>query len=199
MTGFDWGAYSVAMGLYYPIVGILADELFREVVSTRPSLAYRVLHTTETTHFRVLYSRTGLGSTTPSSDDIRIVVANDMREPSTISPASHAVQAALQRFSLDSRFIRVGLDVELRNELEVGIDQVRFWGDYREAFSGLDYRLSFDHYITSVHAFQRFGDFVALRGYLNYFGRYYERTANGDHRSPEARDFSLGVAIEFVL
>lgn len=199
MTGLDWGAYSAAVGLYYPIVAIMADGLFRELVSPSPSLAYRVLRVTEDTRFRVTYSRTALGAGGPGSEDIRIVLVQDMREPSVISAQSRAAQATLQRFSLDARFLRAGLDVSLRNALELGVDQVRFQGDYREAFPDRDFELHFVHDVTSLHAFQQFGDFVGLRAYLNYFNRRYEQTADGERRNPDAQDFSLVIAIEFVL
>jgi hypothetical protein len=147
----------------------------------------------------LLYSQTSLGSNDPTGDDIQIVVADDLRNPSTISPESKQIADSLRAFSLDTRFLRAGVDFDLRNELQIGIDQVLFSGEYSETFPDSNYRLDFEHRITALHALQGFGDFAALRFQLNYFDRIYHDRADGTERSPRYQRFSLTVAIEFVL
>jgi hypothetical protein len=199
LTGIELASYSASLGYYYPLFGIYANGLFREVLSPRSSLIYRLLYTDEHRQFRLLYSQTSLGSNDPTGDDIQIVVADDLRNPSTISPESKQIADSLRAFSLDTRFLRAGVDFDLRNELQIGIDQVLFSGEYSETFPDSNYRLDFEHRITALHALQGFGDFAALRFQLNYFDRIYHDRADGTERSPRYQRFSLTVAIEFVL
>jgi hypothetical protein len=87
----------------------------------------------------------------------------------------------------------------VNREVTVGVDQVYFAGTYRERVAGGRYTLDYEHHVTALHGYQRFGEYAALHGYLNYFDRRYRGVDGDDTESPRYRRFSLTVAIEFNL
>ena len=199
LTGFDWRAFSIAVGYYYPVFALNSAGVFREVLSTRSSPITRFLYTTKENGFRLLFAETRLGSRHPDGDDIQLITSEEMRNPSIISPASKELAQSLEKFQLSSQFLRGGWERDFGGGLEAGLDQVLLRGKYREWFPESSNRLRYRHDITSLHASQGFGAFVALKMHLNYFSRVYETRSNGERRRPDYRNVSLTVAIEFVL
>ena len=199
LTGMDWGPYTFSAGYYYPLTGLYGGGRFREVLSTSPSTLWRLLYTTPHLQTRLLYSATLLGSKTPTGEDIQLIEAAEMRSVGAVSAESLGLVDQLQRFSLDSRFLRLGGDWDLPYELQVGVDQILFEGVYREYFEDGFYRVNYLHHVTSVHVGQSFSSFVALRAYLNAFQRHYESHAETGRDDRAYQDLSFTVAIEFVL
>ncbi|MDH4249066.1 MAG: hypothetical protein OEW39_14775, partial [Deltaproteobacteria bacterium] len=199
LTGLDWGPFSASAGYQYPVLGIQGNGVFREVLSTHASPIYRLMHTTSNTQLRLIFSPTTLGSNQPQREDIQLIKAQEMQEPANQTPASQELARSLEQFSLHSRFLRAGFDYEWNEELEVGLDQVLLKGSYQEVLATLPYHLDFEHRVTALHIFQQFGNYVALRGHVNWFNLTYRSRFEGRGVSQGYKKFSLTVAIEFVL
>ncbi|MDH5753441.1 MAG: hypothetical protein OEZ59_13605, partial [Deltaproteobacteria bacterium] len=199
LTGVEYASYSFSGGYYYPLTGVYANGLFREVLSPRAVPIYRAMYITEESRFRLLFSQTRHGGRDPTGDDIRLIRASEMQNPTVFSLESMLLLELLESFRFRSRFFRAGLDMELGREFEAGLDYIDMKGEYRESFPGSDFALGFDHGVTSLHFFQGFGTQVALKGHFNYFERYYNSRTSRGVKNRYYHHFSMTVAIEFVL
>ncbi len=198
-TGVDWGAYSLSAGYYYPLFGIQANGIFRELLSESASTIIKAQYTAEDYKFQAILSKIDLGSNSPSSDNINMIYADEMSLGSSRTERSKLLETQIESFSLDSGFLRLNLDLDLTPEARIGISEVIILGDYRETISGVNYKLRFDHYVTSINVHQDFGDSVALKGYLNYFLRNYHSQLDQTKKQDEESAFSFSVAVEFIL
>jgi len=140
-----------------------------------------------------------LGSEQPQPEDIVLIKAQEMQTLGMVSPESILLGSLLTRFSLRSRFLRMGFDYDFSETLEVGLDQVVLRGEYREVLAGQPFAMDYNHQATSLHMVQQFSNYVALRGHLNLFNLDYRTRVNGVGGNLNDLKFSLTVAIEFVL
>ena len=199
LTGLEWGAHSVSMGFFHPILGIHGINIFREVLFPNPTLIGRYLYTTEHSSYRLLYAAPRHGSDHPTPQDIRLATHTDMLLPGILSQESAFLQSGIQWFSVGSDFIRAGVNLDLNKELEFRVDGVVLSGTYHEWLRARYYRLDFQHYVVSTGFIQRFGERVALVGDLNYFQRQYQTESREYNGSRISRRFSLVGTIRFAL
>ncbi len=115
------------------------------------------------------------------------------------SDASQALYGAMESFSLHSQFLRFNFDWNADKELRFRISEVVFRGDYEEVVSGNKFRLTYDQLVTSFRVQQEFGDFVSLKGILNYFIREYHSKSTQHDKKTGEKKVSFAVAVEFVL
>ena len=199
LTGFEWDAYSISGGYYYPLIGIQGDLIFRELLSPNPMPIGSIQYTTPTTKYRLLISFINLKSNEPSVKNIKLIYADEMVQAGTASQSSAALYDKMSSFELRGQFLRFNLDLDISDDIHFGLSQVIFSGDYEETVSGSLYQLSYDQFITAARIQQEFGSFVSLKGFLNYFIReYHSKSTQHDKRTGEKK-ISLVVAIEFII
>ncbi|MBU2644656.1 hypothetical protein KKI24_08115 [bacterium] len=198
-TGLEWGPYSVSAGYYYPLFGIQGNGIFRELPSDSASPIVKLQYTGPDFKVNLVGSIITMGSEDPDAENINLIYADEMSLASSRTGRSTLLETQIERFSFDSSFVRLNLDVDLTPEASLGISEVVILGDYAETISGVPYRLRFDHFITSVNVQQEFGENVALKGYLNYYLRNYHSQLSQHKSNHEENRFSFSVAIEFIL
>jgi len=199
LTGLEWGAYSASVGYYYPIFGLQANGIFRELLSDSATTMYKLQYTSEDFKFNLVASGVSMGSEEGNAQNIKVIYANEMSQLISRTQRSILLETQLEQFSFDSSFVRLNLDIDLTPEARIGISEVIILGDYQETIAGTPYKLKFDHYVTSVSLQQDFGDNVALKGYLNYFLRNYHSQSDQNKNKHDESKFSFSLAIEFIL
>lgn len=199
LTGIEWGAYSLSAGYYYPLFGIQANGIFRELPAQGASTILKAQYTKSDYRIQVIAAPIDMGSGNPNSNNINLIYADEMTLKSSRTQRSQDLEEQIERFRFEGGFMRVNLDLDLTAEVRMGISEVIILGDYDETVSGLDYRLDFNHLVTSVNLHQNFGENVSLRGYLNYFMRQYRTQLQQDKRNHEEGKFSFSVAVEFIF
>lgn len=199
MTGFDLGPYSFAGGLFYPVMAVQGNEIFREILSEKFSPIGVFKYTTDETRTEAILSVINLDSTNPSEDNIKLILAEEMSNQVNLSQASSSLIDQIESFDLDSSFLRINYEQAFKDDLILGLSEVLLQGRYQERMQGEDYRLNFQHLVTSVNMNQVFGDYVALKARLNYFIRQYRSETMTNSAESSDNQFSFSLAIEFFL
>ena len=199
VTGFDLGPYSFSGGLFYPLIAIQGNDVFREVLSEKFSPLGIFKYTTEKTRTETVFSWIQLDSTLPSENNIKLILSEEMSNQVNLSSTSSSLLTQLESFDLDSGFLRINHEQNLDDALSVGISEVLFQGRYRERLSGQDFELHFDQLVSSVHMKQVFGDYVALKARLNYYIRNYRSEMSETSGQSSEKKLSFTLAIEFFL
>jgi len=199
ITGFDLGPYSFAGGLFYPVMAVQGNEIFREILSEKFSPIGVFKYTTDETRTEAILSVINLDSTNPSEDNIKLILAEEMSNQVNLSQASSSLIDQIESFDLDSSFLRINYEQAFKDDLILGLSEVLLQGRYQERMQGEDYRLNFQHLVTSVNMNQVFGDYVALKARLNYFIRQYRSETMTNSAESSDNQFSFSLAIEFFL
>lgn len=199
MTGLEWGPYSFSAGYYYPVTGMQANGIFREILSEKSMPIISLKYTTADSDLQFLFSDIRAGSTSPSKDSIKLIYAEEMAAGTTMTEASKNLVDQLDQFDYHARFFRLNYDHSLNEEILLGLSGVILLGNYEETLAGADYKLDYRQYITSARIQQEFGDYVALKGYLNYFIRQYHSKSSDHDDNLEENKFSFTVLVEFIL
>ncbi len=199
LTGLEWGPYSVSGGYYYPIIGIQANGIFREILSEQSMPAVNLKYTTHDVGFQLMFSDVNIKSDSPTDSSLKLIYAEEMAQGTILTEASKELIYQLDSFDLKSRMARFNFDLNIHEELTVGFSEVIMMGDYEEVISGEEFEFDYTHYITSLRAQQEFGDYVSLKGYLNYFIRQYQSKTTLNDEKTENNKFSFTVVVEFIL
>lgn len=199
LTGLERGAWSISIGYYYPLFGIQANGLFREILSGNGSPILKAKYTTADQSISIVGSQVSLGSNNPNNDHINLIYAEEMSLESTITAQSRLLIEQLESFQFDSTFIRVNFDMDVGNELKLGLSEVVLQGNYQETIFSSRYALGFNNYITSINLHQGFGDNVALNAHVNLFIRNYDSQSATRDEKTEENKFSFTLAVEFIL
>ncbi len=199
LTGADYHEYSLSGGFYYPVYGILGHTVFREVFPQGSSPIIRFQRTTQNSLLRVIYSQTRIEVDSPDSDDIALIQANEMSGGAPMSESSLELIDNLESFDLRSQFLRLDFDYDITNEINLGISEIIFQGDYAETFSGEDYALDFRHIVSSLSLKQDFSDYITLKSSLNYFIRNYNYESENETDDSNESKVSFAISIEFLL
>ncbi|MBT4088731.1 MAG: hypothetical protein HOE30_09580 [Deltaproteobacteria bacterium] len=199
LTGLERGPYSASVGYYYPLFGIQANGIFRELLSESAATIYKLQYTGKDFKFNLVASGIAMGSEDANAENIKLIYADEMSQVISRTEQSKLLETQLERFNFNSSFMRLNFDIDLTPEARIGISEVVILGDYRETISATSYKLRFNHFVTSISLQQEFGDNVALKGYLNYFLRNYDSQLDQIKSRHEESKFSFSVAIEFIL
>ncbi|MBT4526675.1 MAG: hypothetical protein HOC24_09000 [Deltaproteobacteria bacterium] len=199
LTGVDWHEYSLSGGFYYPIFGILGNDIFREVLSSQASPIVKFQYTTESQRLAFIYSQTDISQSDPSGNDIKLINASEMGNYSSMSDDSEQLINHLNSFSMESSFIRINYDFQITDEFNIGWDNVLFSGIYDEKIDSEAYQVKYHHLITSVHATKSFSEYLSLTSKINYYFRNYETTQANEHEKSDQNGLSFAIAIEFII
>ena len=113
VTGFDLGPYSFSGGLFYPLIAIQGNEIFREVKSEKSSPVGIYKYTTDLSHTEVVLSSIKLSSQDPSEEEIKLILAEEMSNEVNLSTTSTNLKDQLEFFDLDSYFLRINYEQDL--------------------------------------------------------------------------------------
>ncbi|MBF0236433.1 MAG: hypothetical protein HQM12_01910 [SAR324 cluster bacterium] len=199
MTGIDWGAWSFSGGGFYPVIGIHGNDIFREVLATQAAPVFRLQHTRETLKFRGIMSLITNDVKSPGRENIQLIHSHEFQDFNLISPESIALSQSLEKFSLDAQFVRAGFDWEVNEEIHWGMDQIGLTGTYHDEFPEARNSITFSNLTTSAYLQHRFGNYVTLTGYLNYFLRHYSYQFNQKKGTFDEAPYSLMAAVSFFL
>ena len=195
LTGVEFQEYSFSAGFYYPVFGIVANEMFREITSTKSSPMVRFMHVTKDLSVRVIYSWTHLNSNSPSEDGMGIVASQELP---TFSPNSELLDF-LNMYDLETEYLRVNINYDITDELNIGISEVVFQGEYKENFFAEDYKLDFLHFTSSLSIRQGFSEYTAIKAEVNHFLKYNDYISGGITGDSDENEISVLLSIEFFL
>lgn len=198
LSGIDYGPYSVAAGVFYPIFGIYADGYFRELLASQSSLMMKLQYMNAKSTWRLIYSGISRSKDSPTEEDALVSLSTEMRGGAA-PPARSAIQDQLGSFDLKANFVRFGVEHEWSKELKGGLDEVLLIGTYEEDLAGSTNEIKFNQYTTAFFIQQQFGNYVALQLDLNLFLRRFDVTTDGDKDTQESRKPSGSMTLEFML
>ena len=199
LTGFEWGPYSILGGYYYPIIGLQGNGFFRELLAEQSIPIASFKYTAANTRLQLTLADIRLQSNNPTDSQIKLIYASEMAQATALSASSTALIGQLDDFSLHSQMLRFNVDLDLNKEVQLGLSEVVFNGAYTETLQNQRYSLTYNQYITSARLQQEFGDYVALKIYLNYFIRQYHSQANSHDEKTGENKVSMAVVVEFIL
>ena len=199
LTGFERGPYSISVGYLYPLFGIQANGIFREILSGNGFPIIKFKYTTGSKHISAVASQFNIGVSQPREAHIRLIYAEEMPEQTTMTPQSQLLAQQIEEFKFNSLYLRLNLVTDLGDEMTLAFSEVILQGRYDETISGSDYSLGFNSYITSINLHQGFGDNVALNAYFNLFIRNYDSQSATTDEKKEEHNLSFTLAVEFIL
>ena len=199
LTGVDYGAYSFAFGVYYPIFGLGGNGVFREILADRAVPISRFLYTVSNLRYKLLFADIIEKSSRPADQNIKIVSLSNLKNPDMLAMGSASLVENLGNFRFATRFMRAGVDWEIDPMVKVGIDEIVLTGRYDELFQGQDNHIKFQEYITATYLRQQFADYVALQANLNVFRQAFQYQFGSSNESQNTTRYSVAGAVEFML
>jgi hypothetical protein len=199
LTGLERGAYSLSAGYYYPLFGLQANGIFREILATEAAPMMKLQYTGGRYRANLVASAIRLGADDPEEDTIKVIFADEMSQQLTKTARSERLAEQLGSFRFNAHIWRLNLEYELDTERMIQLSEVVLTGEYHEVMADVPYQLQFATYATAIGLFQDFGENVALKGYLNLFWRRFESQADRHNETIDESKFSFTVAIEFIL
>lgn len=199
LTGVEYHKYSISYGFYYPIYGVLGNGIFREITSNNPSAVLRLMRTTSDLSLKLIYSNSHLHSNSPNDSGINLILANELSEYAIKSDESNQLISSLTMYDLKTKFVRININYDITDEVNIGFSEVYFDGKYSEIYAGASYALDFSHFISSLSIKQNFSDYTALKGDINYFiekNKFKLANETGDSNDV---NLSFTISVEFFL
>ena len=114
LTGFDMGNYSVSGGLYYPIIAIQGNNIFRELLSDESKPVASIKYTTERTETQLTFSLMRLKSSHQSETNMKLIRAEEMVNEVNITQQSTDLKNQMESFDLNSQFLRINYAYKIR-------------------------------------------------------------------------------------
>ena len=195
LIGVGYDKYSVSGGFYYPVFGIFANNVFREIRSTKLSPMIRLTRTTKDLDIRLIYSRTHLKSNSNSDDGIGLVLAENILDPFS----DNGLREHLDMYDLKTEYVRLNINYDIAEDVDLGFSEVVFRGKYREHFFNEDYKLNTLHFTTAVSVRQSFGDYTAVKAEVNHFVKTSDFKSGVSTGEPYENKTSLFISLEFFL
>ena len=194
LMGGDYGPWSFSFGTYYPnymVKYVNSDQgidEFREILASKVSPIFRLMYTTKNMKIRGIYSKTSYNE------------ANQPNDKQISVDPEVSVVGYLNSFDFESQFLRAGIEYQLTDLVQVGIDQRFLTAEYNETTSSnFLNQLSFDHYITNFFIRHWFGEKVTLKLYVNFVQLEEKVFVNNFSDSESLSEFPIGGAFEFVF
>ncbi|MDT8446765.1 MAG: hypothetical protein RRB13_07700 [bacterium] len=198
LSGIDYGPFSLAAGVYYPIYGLNAGGLFREVLATEATPIFRFMFQHPKSSFKLIWAKSHAEADEPDERQLRLNDSDAMISASLALDSESQLRAQLQRFSFDVFYLRSNYDYRWDPEITFGGAAILQQVDYREVFKEQDRSFKGNQIKTLMYARQRFGSYVVLTGQLNFFLRDYQLDFGSSSRFQE-NQYSLVGSIEFIL
>jgi hypothetical protein len=149
LMGADYGPYSFSGGFYFPSFYFKVGDHQRELLGGSVKYAWRIMYTRAGYRLRVLASLVNLAVDKPGEEGIRARLGEVKANPP-------------DEFSLESLFIRAGLDLEVTEELAFSFDWSSTGGKYFERTGPERSSIDFSRNGLAISAKFSFGDYVAL-------------------------------------
>lgn len=194
LMGGDWGPWSFSIGTYFPIFAFrVRDENasvdeFREILANKVSPIFRVMFTRNWFKARVLYSQTRV---TPggSFDDLTISIDEDI-----------SARGVIESFQFKGHYLRVGADIQIKEDLHAGAEGVIVRGEYSETLLVPEKNsMDFTQLKSQFYLRHWFGEYVTLRAYVNYFNVHNDYKFSGISGEDTIDESVMGGAFEFVF
>lgn len=199
MTGLEWGPYSFSAGYYYPLTGIQGNNIFREILSEESMPIISLKYTTEKAKVQLIASDINISSKNPSDENIRLIKSEELSQAAAMTQTSKSLIDDMDEFNMHSLYARLNYDYNLSKDIVLGLSEVVVQGVYEETIDDEDYTLKYQQYITSLRLQQVFGEYVSLKGYLNYFMRGFQSETLNQDKDINENKFSFTVVVEFIL
>lgn len=188
LMGGDWGPWSASVGTYFPNYMVQVRQEFREVLGSKLAPLFRVMFTG--TNYRI---RGVVGQTRLQADSG--VVDTQVSRHENLSVVGY-----LDSFKFDSEYLRVGIDYRVNPELDLTLDQLWLNGAYQETLTTTSRNsMDFVHLITQASVRHNFGEYVALRVFLNFFKVDEDYDFSGLNESDSTSELTYGGTFEFIF
>jgi hypothetical protein len=212
LLGFDYGPFSVSLGMFYPIYALNVNNNVREIVSPKTSPTLRFIYFKGNLKIKAIFSISDYNN---SNGDIKknvfVRYAGDNKQVYGYSEYTDDDSTPLTKYSLNSFYFRAGLIYSLTNDLKVGLDGIILAGKYNETFQAIDLtgsgqtypqyknNIKFQHYNAGVYLHNRFSDYVAIKATFNYYNNIYDYNFFNDKDNKILHKFEYGGAFELIF
>lgn len=152
LMGVDYGPYSLSGGFYYPVFLLLAQDEYREALSTNPAYLLRGMYTTERWQYSLVVGLKDENRDNPDQEQLLTYTNNG------------EVLGQVNSYGLDYLSLRLGVSyfdpiMKIRGHWSL----LYMDGSYEELFGGTTASdISFSRWGTSLSVNQSFGDYVRL-------------------------------------
>lgn len=205
LMGGDYGPLSLSAGYYYPDTAVRVGSIFREVLASKKSYAFRVMWTEKAWRVRaIVVPVIDFSSLSPTSTDLAYDTTFRALDGSGgVGPVS---------FSYKGRFFRTGIDYDWSKLLQTSLDFLYHHGEYQDVMSTDPSRYyggtapsfasdsyTFDRFALTLSVRQDFGDYIGVRlsgAYDQYVTDY---NMGGVKSATTWAPMTWGGAIEFVF
>lgn len=198
LSGVDYGPWSLAGGVYYPVYGLNGGGLFREILATQATPIFRVMFQHSNSSLKVIWAQTQAESGAPKATEIRLNGSEGMVSANLALAEESVLRSQLSHYRLKADFVRTNYEYLWDKEITLGTALVYQQVDYRETYLGADRTLKGHQIKTLFFGQQSFGSSVVLQGQLNLFFRDY-KLGFGAPGAFTDNQYSLVGAIEFIL
>ncbi|OGH00446.1 MAG: hypothetical protein A2600_05465 [Candidatus Lambdaproteobacteria bacterium RIFOXYD1_FULL_56_27] len=198
LSGIDYGPWSVAGGVYYPIYGLNGGGLFREFLATQATPIFRVMFQRSKSSVKLIWAQTQVESSDPKATEIRLNGSEAMVSANLALAEESQLRDQLTHYKLKAGFVRTNYEYQWDKEITLGTALVYQPVDYQETYRNSDRSLKGHQTKTLFFGRQSFGSSVVLQGQLNLFFRDY-KLGFGAPGSFTDNQYSLVGSIEFIL
>ncbi|MCB0367479.1 MAG: hypothetical protein H6624_02885 [Bdellovibrionaceae bacterium] len=188
LMGGDWGPWSLSVGTYFPVFMVQVRNEFREILASKLAPVFRLMYTGPNFRLRGLIGQTQLDGDGGVSDT---QVSRD---------ENLSVVGYLQSYDFDSQYVRVGVDYQFNPELEFTLDQLWLQASYEENLvTSARNAMDFSHLVTQASVRHFFGEYVALRAYINFFKVEEDYNFSGFKEVDSTSQITYGGTFEFIF
>ena len=208
MMGGDWRNLSLSIGLFYPAYILDFGGEQREVLASKSSTIFRFQVIRDIFTLRLMYSPTkylhapaifdkhfwGEGSALDKS-----LGEDSDEEKDDSNYTNNRPKWKIQRLSLKSKFIRLGFDYQITDDMSAGVDEVLLLGKYSETLNDFTNKVEFKNIHTSVYIKRTFGHYTSLKVVGNFYTHEYKYSLNGESKKTDDSNFRLGGVFELLF
>ncbi len=188
LMGGDWGPWSFSFGTYFPNYMIQVKEEFREILASQLAPLARIMYTGE--KYRIYGI---MGST-------KLDQKNGVRDTQISRDDTISVVDYINDFNFSSYFLRGGIQYSLTSDIDVGLNQLWLQGHYNETLINAENNnFDFSHLVTQGSVRHSFGEYVALRLYLELFQISESYRFSGINDSHNHSETTYGGTFEFIF
>lgn len=188
LMGGDWGPWSLSVGTYFPNYMVQTKDEFREILASRLAPLFRLMYTGENFRLRGLLGFTNLEQN------------GEVKDTQISRDSESSVINYLQSFSFQSHYIRVGVEYQISRQLEASLDELWLQGAYKESLVDSTHnKFDFSHLVTQASLRHYFGEYVALRAYLQFFKVNEDFEFSGTRENEAKTRTTFGGSFEFIF
>jgi len=202
IMGADYGPYSIGFGSYFPVHQIAFDRNNkRGVLAHKMSPLIRFLFIKRRFKLRLTAAQTKYNFDQNSlQDQIELILSDTSSKSFDELHSDNGVSYDdFSDYKFVSRFVRIGGEVDVYENIKLVADVVYTAGSYQETIAGTNNSLSFKNTAISVSVQHAFSHYVNLKAYYQLLKRNNEGTYKGESISNTQTLTTYGGQFELLF